>query len=324
MRSKIPGCAEPKIQASQVLLRTKRKRNEPVGPDYILLDQKKTKSMDQNILSTKFSTLPLPIREEREGTQKRLIGETSTQHFVEVQRTRARAIPSTTTNNNTPSSAITPHHVGSSDRRFCVIDVVDMGLHNSISQSEVIPAVEDTTCGDEQQNWNRRQGDSILQDDAEKIEDGKEEWVYDIYRLSKTASSDKQQLLAQSSSSFGIVDLDEVGYAGGDEDNKLSKCNSELNFIMENDSEWSDLSGEDDKDSNDEDCYRNDYPDVEEGERDEDQHLVYAVDSETDEEWTSSDDEYTINGTYSPYGDTPAAQQAFWREVESDDDEDGL
>ncbi len=205
-----------------------------------------------------------------------------------------------------------------------MIDVANMGLHNATSHSEVIPAVEDTTCGDEQQNWNRRQGDSILQDDAEQTEDGKEEWVYDIYRALTTASTDKQQLLDRPSSSFGIVDLEEVGYAGGDEDGELLKCNNELNFIMENDSEWSDLSDEDDKDSNDEDCYRNDYPDGEEDESDEDQPLVHTVDSETDEEWMSSDNEYTVNSMYSPYGDTPAAQQTFWREVESNDDEDDL
>ncbi len=238
---------------------------------------------------------------------------------------QARAIPSTTLNSNTPSSSTTPHRVGSSDRRFCVIDVVDMGLHGDTSQSEVIPAVED--CVDKQQNWNRQQGDSMLKDDAEQTEEEKEEWVYDIYRLSSTVNSEKQKLLAQSSSQLGIVDLEDVGYASGDEDDELLKCNSELNFVMENDSMWSELSDQDcDKDSNDEDCYQNDYPDgEEEDESDEDQHLVHVVDSETDEEWVSSDG-YTPIDTYSPYWNSaaPAAQQAFWTEVESDDDEGSL
>ncbi len=106
------------------MLRAKRKRNEAVGPDYILLDQKRPKStldalsvalqgtslnssnnrggedgalmfvrggigahneQDQNLLSTKFCALPLPIREdEREQTQKRPIGETLPKRFVEV------------------------------------------------------------------------------------------------------------------------------------------------------------------------------------------------------------------------------------------------
>ncbi len=41
-------------------------------------------SQDQNLLSTKFSPLPLPIKEEREETRKRRIGETTTQRFVEA------------------------------------------------------------------------------------------------------------------------------------------------------------------------------------------------------------------------------------------------
>ncbi len=218
-------------------------------------------------------------------------------------------IPSTS--NSDPTPTMTPHHVGS-EHQFCVIDVVKMGLPNN-SDDKVIP-VEDT-CGDELQNGNP-QGDSKLQD-GKQTEDGRGEWVYDIYRPSGPQNTDMQYLLHEPSS-FGIVELEEIGYAG-DEDGELLESRNVLNLIMENDSDWSDLSDEDDKDSNDEDFYRNNYPD---GDESNEEPLVHEVDPETDEEWICSDSDDDIHHKYLPYDST--RQQAFWREVEPDLEEEDL
>ncbi len=225
-------------------------------------------------------------------------------------------IPPTSNSDSTPT--MTPHHVEYEEHQFCVIDVVNMGLPNNSDDKEVIP-IEDTR-GDELLNGTP-QGDSKLQDDEQRTEDGREEWVYDIYRSSGTKSTDMQQLLNEPSS-LGIVELEDVGYAD-DEGGELLESRNVLNLIMENDSEWSDLSDEDDEDSNDEGYYCNDYPDGKES--DEEPLVVRAVDSETDEEWMSSDADDIHGEAYSPYGGVPLVHQAYWREVESSyDDEDDL
>ncbi len=224
---------------------------------------------------------------------------------------RAKVTPSTS--NSTPPSAITPHHVGS-EQMLCVIDAVNMEL-SGISDSQVIPAED--KFGNKLQNGNP-QGDSIQQVAEQQTEDGKGEWVYDIYRPSGLQSIGRQQFL-YGSPAFGIIDPEEVGYAGDEEDGELLEPRNELNLIMENDTDWSNLSDEDDKDSNDEDFYRNNYPD---GDESNEEPLVHEVDPETDEEWICSDSDDDIHHKYLPYGST--RQQAFWREVEPDLEEEDL